>query len=152
MLICMLFKKKKYIYNVKELILSKEALTALFTVIIYLIYLTIYLRKQSNTQENLNSRNTAILVSTAGCWGEQPWQDQHSSGIQGSSEATISGRRKTPEVLLNNTAWNNYSAWKWKGRSKSVNGSGQALYPHRTASKASPSFSSVLSSTSEIWF
>lgn len=52
-------KEKKYIYKVKELILSKEALTALYIVIIYLIYLIIYLQKQSDTQENLNSRKTA---------------------------------------------------------------------------------------------
>lgn len=44
---------KKYIYKVKELILSKEALTALFTVLL------IYLQKQSNTQENLIYRKTA---------------------------------------------------------------------------------------------
>lgn len=52
-------KEKKYIYKVKELILSKEALTALYIVIIYLIYLIIYLQKQSDTQENLSSRKTA---------------------------------------------------------------------------------------------
>lgn len=44
---------KKYIHKVKELILSKEALTALFTVLL------IYLQKQSNTQENLIYRKTA---------------------------------------------------------------------------------------------
>lgn len=41
-------KEKKYIYKVKEFILSKEALTALHIVIIYL-----------QKQENLNSRKTA---------------------------------------------------------------------------------------------